>query len=37
MFEMMSFIELWRARVACAKRSNASVDGRTLPPSMGAM
>ena len=26
-----------RVRVACAKRSNASVDGRTLPPSMRAM
>ena len=24
-------------RVACAKRSNASVDGRTLPPSMRAI
>ena len=26
-----------RVRVACAKRSNASVDGRTFPPSMRAM
>jgi hypothetical protein len=26
-----------RVRVACAKRSSASVDGRTLPPSMRAM
>ena len=26
-----------RVRVACAKRSNASVEGRTLPPSIRAM
>ena len=26
-----------RVRVACAKRSSASVEGRTFPPSMRAM